>query len=76
MNVASMAKKRTSESEHDAVKRKQLNAASMAKKWALENEDDAIKRKQSNAASMAKKRTDVCIEEAIIIFHSKVKIGP
>ena len=49
----------------------------MAKKRALENEDDVIKRKQSNAASMAKKRkTDVCIEEAITIFHSKVKIGP
>ena len=25
---------------------------------------------------MAKKRTNVCIEEAITIFHSKVKIGP
>ena len=77
LNVASVAKKKALENEHDAIKRKQLNAASVAKKRTLENEHDAIKRKQSNAGSMAKKRKrDVCIEEAITIFHSKAKIGP
>ena len=69
--------KRSLETEHESMLRKEQDKARNARKRALETEHESMLRKEQNRASNAKKRTTtVTVDEAINTFVTRAKFGP
>ena len=71
------AKKRAAETVDETMCRREQNKTRGARKRASESDTEKLKRRQNNKMAMANKRaSSTPIEDAILNFHSKSKLGP
>ena len=80
-NKQHMANVREAESSEQTLHRQQQNKQHMASVREAESSEQTLHRQQQNKEHMAsmraaKKANEVCIEEAIVSFHSDIKNGP